>query len=124
MTEGFGAMAAGDLRRSFKATDPILPDYALERDFKAHLVKRMRHLAWRVYTHPDSRRAPHDGGFPDIVAVRAGRLLFIELKGNAGRWTEEQSQWIGDLMKVPAVSMYVWRPTHHAQIETAIAIWP
>src|SRR5437762_1447114 len=36
-------------------------------------------------------------GFPDIVAVRPPRLLFVELKGAKGRVSEEQLAWMDAL---------------------------
>lgn len=45
-----------------------------------------------------------DKGFPDIVAVRPtfihekpSRLLFAELKGERGQFSDEQERWLDDL---------------------------
>jgi hypothetical protein len=55
-------------------------------------------------------------GFPDLVMVRSDfnnnsrphRLIFAELKSNAGRLSKEQATWIDDLATV--AETYVWRP--------------
>ena len=35
-------------------------------------------LGWFVYHNPDSRRST--AGFPDLVLIRAPRVMFLELK--------------------------------------------
>lgn len=36
-------------------------------------------------------------GFPDLVIAKAPRVLFLELKGPAGRVTADQQLWIDEL---------------------------
>ena len=56
-----------------------------EREF----MEAVRHLArmtgWRCYHTHDSRRS--EPGFPDLVLVRGGKALFVELKTAHGRLT-------------------------------------
>ena len=47
-------------------------------------------------------------GFPDLVLVRKGRLLFVELKSEIGKVSPQQRKWLDDLDK--AAETYVWRP--------------
>lgn len=77
-----------------------------------------------------------DKGFPDIVAVRPHRLLFIELKGigkdgRRGQLTPDQEEWIALLEAVrladdigptinPGVEVYSWWPTDLSQITAAL----
>ena len=53
-------------------------------------------------------------GWPDLVAWRGPRLLFIELKADAGRLTAEQQVVLVELQTVAAANAYVevhvWRP--------------
>jgi hypothetical protein len=50
-----------------------------------------------------------DKGEPDYRAVRSGRLVFVEIKGDGGRLTKEQKLWIADLVEA-GVETYVWHP--------------
>jgi hypothetical protein len=79
-----------------------------ERDFQAAVVELARLSGWRCYHTYDSRRSAH--GFPDLVLVRDGRLLFAELKSERGRVTADQRAWLSLLEGCPGVEVYVWRP--------------
>jgi hypothetical protein len=48
-------------------------------------------------------------GFPDLVLVRRGRVLFVELKAGSGRVTREQRRWLDELAATPA-EVHVWHP--------------
>lgn len=50
---------------------------------------------WRPYHTYDSRRS--HAGWPDLVLCRPPRLLFLELKSEKGRLSEEQRSWLMDL---------------------------
>lgn len=57
-------------------------------------------------------------GFPDLVAVRSKELLFIELKNERGKPTEQQWQWLtaldgagGESHTPYGAKSYVWRPS-------------
>lgn len=79
-------------------------DVAHLHGWKAHHVR----TAWskKGYITP----IQGDAGFPDIVLVKAPRVLFVELKVDNGRLTPPQEWWLDDLEKCPGVEMYVWRP--------------
>lgn len=81
-----------------------------ERDFQRQIIDAARWLGWLVYHVFDSRR--DEPGFPDIVMVhpRQRRVVFAELKSEAGRLRPEQLVWLGALMNCPGVECYVWRP--------------
>jgi len=75
-------------------------------------------------------------GFPDYVAVRKGRLIFIELKSDTGKLSVWQETWLGELREcmkfgaivnskgrvkihekmIPSFEVYVWRPSDYDQI--------
>jgi Holliday junction resolvase len=62
-----------------------------ERDFRQLVVDLARALGWMVYFTWRSDHSP--AGFPDICAVRNGRILFLELKVGRGRLTVAQRAW-------------------------------
>jgi Holliday junction resolvase len=66
---------------------------------------------WRVYHIRNSKRGIVQGhtGFPDVVAVRDGRVLVAELKSAKGRLTAEQAEWLTDWRAAGAL-VFVWRP--------------
>ena len=87
-----------------------------ERHLQDRLIEAARLCGWRVYHTFDSRRS--QPGFPDLVMVRDGELLALELKrgpaevvamarSDSGR---EQLAWIADLREVPGVRAAVISP--------------
>ena len=61
-----------------------------------------------------------DAGFPDLVLVRAPRVIFAELKSPEGRLTRDQDGWIAALEGCPDVETYIWRPADLEAIEGAL----
>jgi hypothetical protein len=59
-------------------------------------------------------------GFPDYVAVKEGRLLFIELKGDTGKPTLEQDRWNEELSKTGA-EVGVFYPRHFGVLRQILA---
>lgn len=55
-------------------------------------------------------------GFPDLVLVRRGRLVFAELKTASGKPSAHQDVWLRELFAVEresaTVQTFVWRPEH------------
>jgi hypothetical protein len=79
----------------------------LEKDWQAQVVDLARRLGWRrIYHTHDSRRSAH--GFPDLVLCR-DRVVFLELKCETGKLTEEQRGWL-DALRGAGVEAYVARP--------------
>lgn len=64
-------------------------------------------LTWHHET--DSRRSK--AGFPDLVIVGPGGVLFAELKTEKGRVSPEQQVWLSAL-ELAGAEVYVWRPSH------------
>ena len=87
-----------------------------ERDFSSSIEATLRLTGWR-WAHFRAARTLHgwttplsgDAGFPDLVAVRDGRLVLAELKTDAGRVRPEQRAWLDDL-EATAAEVYLWRP--------------
>lgn len=83
-----------------------------EAAFQRQVIQLAKLLGWRTYHTLDSRGS--SAGFPDLVLARErdGRVIFAELKSDAGRVRKEQSEWLAALgaVKSEAVGVYLWRP--------------
>jgi len=93
-----------------------------ERDFSSQVEDLLRLYGWR-WSHFRPARTKDgwvtalsgDKGFPDYVAVKEARVLFIELKSEKGQLSEEQWEWLYDL-RDSMVEAYVWRPSDFDKI--------
>ena len=84
-------------------------DDVSEKALLSGVMKLARLKGWLAYHTHDSRHSP--SGFPDLVLVRDGQIVFVELKTRKGSLSPSQSQWIDALRKCAgAVQTYVWRP--------------
>lgn len=83
------------------------PTALTEKDLQSLVLDVARVAGYRHYHTHDSRRSPH--GFPDLVLVGRGRIMFVELKSEAGKLSDQQQRWIEDLQAAGA-EVYVWRP--------------
>lgn len=59
-------------------------------------------------------------GWPDLVLVKGGRILFVELKGEKGQLTPEQKLVLAILTQVGQV--FVWRPSDFGQLLDTLAV--
>lgn len=96
-----------------------------ERQFQRQVEGFLNLYGWRFYHAPDN--VPRNGhaakitpGFPDLCAVRGRRMLYAELKREAGRTTADQDAWLADLA-VAGAETYVWRPRDLEQIRATLA---
>lgn len=87
-----------------------------ERQWQAQVLRLAGLHGWMAHHTHDSRRS--QPGFPDLVLVRAGRLIFAELKTDTGRLRPEQAVWLDELQRTPA-EVYVWRP---ADVDAVVAV--
>lgn len=55
-------------------------------------------------------------GFPDVIAIRGHRLVFIECKAQRGAVNAEQHLWHQRLQLVAGVEVYVLRPSDGQQL--------
>src|SRR5436309_1092831 len=78
----------------------------LEKEWQAQVVDLARTFGWREYHTYNSRRSAM--GFPDLVLLR-DRSVFLELKREKGRLTEDQQGWFRALL-VAGCEAYVARP--------------
>lgn len=87
-----------------------------ERQFQAQVVDLATRLGWRPYHTWISIHSA--AGFPDLVLVRAPRVIFAELKRDGASPTAAQEAWIAELRQCPGVEVHVWRP---ADFEAIVA---
>jgi VRR-NUC domain len=88
-----------------------------ERDWQKTVTDALSALGW-TWTHfrpaktAKGWRTPLSGhkGFPDVVAVRGERVLFLELKAERGRLSSEQAHWCAAL-GLAGQSVHVVRPS-------------
>ena len=78
-----------------------------EATLQADVLKLAGLCNWLCYHTYDSRRSV--AGFPDLVMVRSGRLIFAELKSVDGLMQPAQRVWRERLVKTDA-EYYEWRP--------------
>jgi hypothetical protein len=82
----------------------VVPEHA----FLQRVRQTAQLFGWRIYHTHDSRRS--EPGFPDVVLVRDGRLIFAELKTDTGRITAAQLAWLTALEQCSNVEAHIWRP--------------
>jgi len=86
-----------------------------EREFQeGHVLPLARQFGWAVYHTHDSRRSV--AGFPDIIALRDGRMVVAELKSEKGRLSQPQKEWLDLFRAIPEAEVFVWRPSDCDQI--------
>jgi hypothetical protein len=72
-------------------------------------VRRLCEIySWKRYHTYRSQRSP--AGFPDLVLVKAPRIVYAELKSEVGKLTVEQEEWLAALRSVPRAEVFIWRP--------------
>jgi len=98
--------------------NPDINSSVSEKELQANVVSLAKLLGWFVYHTYDSRRC--EPGFPDLVLVRDGRVIFAELKRERGRLTVHQKAWAERLRECMGVEVYVWRPSNWNDIEWAL----
>lgn len=84
-----------------------MPDLS-EKQFQQQVIDLAKMTGWKTYHTHDSRRS--NPGFPDLVMVRRGRMIFAELKTRTGRVSAEQEQWLDELRQCPNAEVYLLRP--------------
>jgi len=89
-----------------------------ESEFLQQVKDLAKLCGWLVYHTLDSRGS--DAGFPDLVLVRRGRVVFAELKSETGKATPMQQRWLIELGNAGA-AVHLWRPSDWPQIEAVIA---
>ena len=65
-----------------------------EKELSQHVVSLARMLGWKVARWPTWRPTGTDPGVPDLLLVRDGVILLIELKAEKGKLSEAQKEWL------------------------------
>lgn len=78
-----------------------------EATLQGLVMTALREAGWVAYHTHDSRRS--DPGFPDVVAIRRGRIIYRELKKIGGRLSPEQIVWRDALLDAGA-DYAIWNP--------------
>lgn len=91
-----------------------------EKQFQRDIQKLLDIHGWTSYHAADN--IPRGGwianirpGFPDLTAVRAGRLIFAELKTETGRVSPAQLDW-HEQLRAAGVEVFIWRPSDMEEI--------
>lgn len=93
----------------------VVTDYAT--------FKQWRWVHYKPARTPDGKyltRLDGAAGFPDLCLVRGKRLLFVELKGEKGRLSEGQDDWLAALEET-GVECYVWKPADWDDVERVLS---
>lgn len=102
--------------REANRVDELPADPEAGRRFEAQVIELAMTMGWMVHhVRPcqtakgwRSAIAGH-AGFPDVVLVRDGVLLMVELKTGKARLSPGQLRWKDELTRTAAV-VRVWRP--------------
>lgn len=78
-----------------------------EKQWQWLVVNLATSLGYLAYHTFDSRRS--NPGFPDLVLVGNGKVIYAELKTEKGRVRPEQKKWLKAL-KSNGAEAYLWRP--------------
>ncbi len=98
-----------------------------EKQFAEQVVDLARVCHWKIHHDRGDYRncIAGDAGFPDYVLVRRGRVIFAELKSEAGKLTKNQLEWVAELggpsLGKKVVEVYIWRPSDLEQITRILA---
>jgi hypothetical protein len=99
-----------------------------EHDWQNLVLDALRLHRWR-FVHftpaPTTRglwRTPFDGhaGFPDVCALKGGRLLIAELKVGRAVPTPDQRAWL-DLFTAAGAAVHVWYPENWQDVYATVA---
>ena len=77
---------------------------------------------WNIYHVAKVKgklRSKRSIGFPDLVLVRGGRLIFAELKVGKNNPTDDQMRWLTELRRAHHY-VYLWRPCDWREIEEVL----
>jgi hypothetical protein len=97
-----------------------------EAEFQKTVTDALNVLGWR-WTHfrpgrsTRGWRTPISGspGYPDLTCVRGDRILWPELKAEAGRLSQEQANWLAALGSAGG-SVHVVRPSDWSMLEEVL----
>ena len=87
-----------------------------KKEFTQQVLDLAAANRWKLRYH--TWRSDHSApGFPDLVLVRGDRVVFAELKVDAGKLSTAQLAWLDGLRDTGKVETYVWHPLNWKNIE-------
>jgi len=90
-----------------------------EKSHQSQVLALAKLHHWATY---HTWRSTHSAaGFPDVVAIRPPRCLFLELKTETGVVSPPQRAWLDALARCPGVEVYTIRPSDWALLEALLA---
>lgn len=105
-----------------------------EATWQAQLIELAHMLGW---AHLHVRRSIGKGrrwvtatnldGWPDLTLIRPtegydGEIIFVELKAEAGKVTDEQLA-VHDMLRKAGHDVYVWRPSDLEAAQARLSLW-
>lgn len=112
-------MTTTDLHRLSPPTEAV---------FQSMVLQLAKLRGWRcAHFRPSLNRrgkwstavAGDGAGWPDLVLVRTGRVIYAELKAENGRLSEEQKRW-RDALVGALQEWHCWRPSSWSEIEKTL----
>ena len=80
-------------------------------DIAGHFGWTHKYFTWR------SKHSP--AGFPDLVLVKPGKVIYVELKSMKGKLSDYQISWLIALA-CAGQWVYVWKPDSWTEIEEVL----
>lgn len=105
---------------------PAIAKAMSEAEWQVIVMNLLRHCGWRRVhignVNAGQRRGwtvPYvgDGGLPDIIAARDGRVLLVELKRVGGKPTLDQKAWL----TAAGIDGHCWTPADLAIVQAVLA---
>ena len=79
-----------------------------EKELQSVVMESLRWMGWKCYHTHDSRRS--EPGFPDLVAVKGSRIMYVEFKSESGTVKASQVEWLKALTRSNN-EVYLVRPS-------------
>lgn len=97
-----------------------------EAEWQKTVQDMLTATGWLWYHAPDNRPGKNGrvqgikAGFPDLVAVRGTRVLYLELKRETGKASADQIRWLAALTAA-GQEAHVFRPSDVARVAQLLA---